>query len=187
MKDYFYDLKQYLANKYTVVIKAEEVIDVNRCYSAILGHVTKEVKYIYDHYQKLQMIWRDSEQRYIGSIQFVAYSDIEHEHNMLVDIMNECYDFSQDEFEICDDIKNWFPIFYFPNGDAFCLDRRNMKIVFYDHEVYDVGRVLHGIVIANSINDLFERWSKCHFVDVYDWSMYVDDNGLDISLFDMLH
>lgn len=183
MKDYFYNLKQYLIGKYNVEVKAEEVIDVNRCYSLLLGQVTKEVKYIYDHYQKLHMIWRDSEDKYIGSIHFVAYSDIEHEHNMLVDTMYECYDYSQDELDISDDIKNWFPIFYFPNGDAFCVDRRNMKIVFFDHEVYDIGKDLHGIVIANSINDLFEKWSKCHFVDVYDWSRYVDDDGLDLNRF----
>ena len=30
---------------------------------------------------------------------------------------------------------HWYPLFYFPNGDAFCLDIRNGTVVFYEHEI----------------------------------------------------
>lgn len=55
------------------------------------------------------------------------------------------------------------------------------KIVFFDHEVFDYGDSLHGLIIARDINDLLEKWSRCHFIDAYDWSKYVNAEGIDIS------
>lgn len=83
--------------------------------------------------------------------------------------------------KIVSDIRNWIPLFSFPNGDAFCLDRRNNKIVFYEHEVFDTGINLHGLVIANNIEELIIKWSKVLFIDIYDWYEGVDDDGIDLS------
>jgi len=77
----------------------------------------------------------------------------------------------------------WIPIIFFPNGDAFCLDTRESKypIVFLEHDVMDGGPYIHGIKIAENFSDLIEKWSKIGFVDVYDWSQYVDEKGIDLS------
>lgn len=65
--------------------------------------------------------------------------------------------------------------------DAFCLDSRNGTIVFYEHEVFEGEKNLHGLTIAVSLNDLFEKWSKIHFADYYYWDEIVNDEGIDIS------
>lgn len=44
------------------------------------------------------------------------------------------------------------------------------------------GINLHGLVIALSVNDLYEKWSKCLFVDIYDWYDGINDEGIDVSL-----
>ena len=49
---------------------------------------------------------------------------------------------------------HWYPLFYFPNGDAFCLDIRNGTVVFYEHEIYESEKNLHGLLIAILINDV---------------------------------
>lgn len=38
-----------------------------------------------------------------------------------------------------------------------------------------------GLLIAKSINELFEKWSCFHFVDIYDWTDVVNDEGIDLS------
>ena len=65
------------------------------------------------------------------------------------------------------------------------MDGRNGEIVFFDHEIYeyeDASESLHGLIIAESINDLFEKWSRCFFVDIYDWTVGVSEKGIDLSL-----
>lgn len=106
---------------------------------------------------------------------------LEKEHEELIDIMDECYDVKLDELDIVEDIMHWYPLFYFPNGDAFCLDIRNGTVVFYEHEIYEGEKNLHGLLIATSINDLYEKWSGFHFKDVYDWSEVVNEEGIDLS------
>ena len=35
------------------------------------------------------------------------------------------------------------------------------------HEVFDTGGDLHGLLIAESIDELLKNWSKVLFVDIY--------------------
>ena len=126
-------------------------------------------------------MWHDENNRYMGAINFVSDSGLEKEHEELMEIMDECYDTDLDELEIVEDIMHWYPLFHFPNGDAFCLDIRNGTVVFYEHEIYESEKNLHGLLIATSINDLYEKWSYFHFKDVYDWSEVVNDGGIDLE------
>ena len=34
--------------------------------------------------------------------------------------------------------------------------------------------------IANSINELYEKWEKIHFADIYNWYDICNENGIDI-------
>lgn len=83
--------------------------------------------------------------------------------------------------EISDDFKHWIPIIRFSNGDAFCIDKRNLHIVFLEHDVMDEGPNLHGMKIAKCFEDLIINWSKLGFVDIYDWSVVCDENGIDVN------
>ena len=40
---------------------------------------------------------------------------------------------------------------------------------------------MHGLVIADSLDDLFDVWSKVLFVDIYDWHAEVNENGIDLN------
>lgn len=182
MKDYFEELKINLQNK-KMNISHENIKKHNKEYTNnLLGYnLSDKVVFIYNHYGLFELTWFAQDEKYRGFIQFIPYDDIEAEHQELIEMMKECYDIEEDYLKIKEDIKNWYPLFKFPNGDMFCMDSRNGKIVFYEHEVYDTGINLHGLIIALSVNDLFEKWSKCYFADIYDWYEGTDDNGIDLQ------
>ena len=189
MRDYFSDVKEYLNSYYKLTIKSEkkETLVIN----SVLHNfsLNESAKYIYGYpdraaecyYKAFEAVWHNENNKYIGSINFVPDICLEKEHEELIDIMDECYDVKLDELDIVEDIMHWYPLFYFPNGDAFCLDIRNGTVVFYEHEIYEGEKNLHGLLIATSINDLYEKWSGFHFKDVYDWSEVVNEEGIDLS------
>lgn len=90
-------------------------------------------------------------------------------------------DLIENQDAVINDLKHWYPIFSFANGDAFCYDKRNGKVVFFEHEVFDTGVNLNGLVIADTIDSLLEKWSKILFVDIYDWYEGVNEHGIDLS------
>ena len=181
MRDYFSDVKEYLNSHYKLTVKNEK--KENLVINSVLNifSLNESTKYIYEHYKLFEVVWHDENNRYMGAINFVSDSGLEKEHEELMEIMDECYDTDLDELEIVEDIMHWYPLFHFPNGDAFCLDIRNGTVVFYGHEIYESEKNLHGLLIATSINDLYEKWSYFHFKDVYDWSEVVNDGGIDLE------
>ncbi len=182
MKDYFNSLKEYVKGHYNLIVKKEICDNINIKNSVLLDLQLKgSTKYIYEHYKAFEAVWYDANNRYVGSVNFIPALCLEKEHKELVDIMDECYDVDLDKLNIVEDITHWYPLFYFPNGDAFCLDIRNGTVVFYEHEVYDGEKNLHGLLIATSINDLYEKWNCFHFSDIYDWSEVVNDEGIDLT------
>lgn len=54
--------------------------------------------------------------------------------------------------------------FLIPNGDVFCYDKRNGKIVFFEHEVFDTGVYLNGLILADSFDCLLENGAKCYLL-----------------------
>ena len=179
--DYFNILKQYIEKEFEINSLKQAIYNIN--VDSLWGIcVNEKVKYIYEHYKIFNLVWfKDG--KYMGEINFIPYIDLDKEHKELVGIMEEIYNKDLDDLNIYQSIINWYPLFYFSNGDAFCLDKRDGSIRFYDHEVYDymedVG--IFGIKIANSINDLFKKWEKIHFADVYYWDKICNDEGIDIN------
>lgn len=180
MKDYFFNQKEYLKGKYEINNFQEELFNIEL--DNILGfEVDEDIKNIYKHYKKFNITWFENAGKYIGEINFIPYHKLEIEHNNLIDIMDACYDVELDEFGIVKDIIKWYPLFLFSNGDAFCLNIENGRVVFFEHEVFDTGKNLHGLIIALSINDLFEKWEKIHFADVYYWDELCNDGGINLE------
>lgn len=180
MNLYFDELKEYISTKYEV-----KLINERRCcqkINNILGQdVNEDVRNVYENFEELEMAWFNSSGRLIGEIDFVAYKELTSANEELIEIMNESYDIETDEFDVKDDIMNWYPVFRFANGDAFCVDIRNGHIVFYEHDVFDQGPNIHGLIIAKSLNDLFYKWSQIHFANVYYWEKGTNENGIDLS------
>ena len=180
MGDFFEDIKIYTKKNYIIVEHTESHCD-NKV-DAILGfEITPRVRYIYEHYEEFSLCWFDKMDNYIGEIHFVPFIDLIDGHNELIGIMEDVYDVELDEYSIKQDILHWYPLFKFKNGDAFCLDIRNGKVVYYEHEVFDTGKNIHGLVIAKTISDLFEKLSLLHFSNIYYWDEIVDDDGISLT------
>ena len=107
----------------------------------------------------------------------------------MYEVMNELIessktDLSQSNEEIktiITDWTSWIPIIKFANGDVLCIDIRNMKVVFFEHDAMDGGSNIHGLVIAASIGELFDKWGKLAFVNPFDWSDICDSNGINMK------
>jgi len=119
MRDYFSDVKEYLNSHYKLTVKNEK--KENLVINSVLNNfsLNESTKYIYEHYKLFEVVWHDENNRYMGAINFVSDSGLEKEHEELMEIMDECYDTDLDELEIVEDIMHWYPLFHFPNGDAF--------------------------------------------------------------------
>jgi len=181
MKDYFNEIKEYVKSRYNMTIKEEVEDKISRSDILLNLSLDENTQYIYEHYSKFEMVWHNENNQYIGCIHFVPSTRLSEEHKELVETMESCYDIVLDEMNIAEDIRNWYPLFYFPNGDALCLDARNGAVVFYEHEIFEGEINLHGLLIATSINELLEKWSYFHFADVYDWSEVVNEKGIDLN------
>ncbi len=177
--DFFEKLYEYVSKIYTVTNfkKSKCELVVQDFHGILIGDKIKE---LYQTYDIFELSWTKGE-KYIGSVSFVPYKEIENKHEELLEIFDECSEWMDDSEYIKNDIDNWFPVFEFPNGDAFCLDIRDGAVKFYEHDYFDGGPYIHGTKIANSLDELLEKWSKIHFVDVYDWDKVVSENGLNLN------
>lgn len=94
---------------------------------------------------------------------------------------------SEGEMAMVNDWPRWIPFVRFRSGDYFCLDpvpgaeANAYPVVFMEHDVMDGGPFIHGIQLAPSALELFNRWSSLGFLEVSDWSTVVDDTGLDLG------
>ncbi len=50
--------------------------------------------------------------------------------------------------------------------------------VFYEH---DTGVNLHGLLIAETIDSLFEKLGQVLYADIYGWYEGVNEQGIDLS------
>ncbi|WP_342042812.1 SMI1/KNR4 family protein [Bacillus sp. OTU2372] len=90
-------------------------------------------------------------------------------------------DFDEGWEALVDDWSFWIPIIIFRNGDAFCIDKRNETIVCLEHDVMDGGPNVHGILLALNFDDLIKKWSNIGFVEIFDWTNGVNEEGIDVK------
>jgi SMI1 / KNR4 family (SUKH-1) len=146
-------------------------------------HLSNSLKQIYTKYKKIKLSWNCKVNGDKGYIELLSIDEIISKQEELEELAKEFYDDDtiEDIDTIIEDIRNWLPLFRFPNGDMFCMDKRNDKIVFFEHEVFDTGINLHGLIISNSFEELIMKWSSVLFIDIYDWYDGVDRNdGIDL-------
>lgn len=185
MIDYFRELGDKISNQNNKIeIISSNILQdkMNHTFNLFKFGIAEETKFIYNNYKKFIVSWEENVQKLHGFVNFVPYEEILNEYRELCGIAENIEDdLIENQDIVINDLKNWYPIFKFPNEDAFCYDRRNGKIVFFEHEVFDTGINLNGLVIADSLDSLFEKWSKVLFIDIYDWYEGVDEHGIDLS------
>ncbi len=121
-----------------------------------------------------------------GEFYLLSPFSILEQYKDMIDIAEEIKGNAESENDegvmaINNDWIHWVPIIQFSNGDAFCIDKRNFEIVFFEHDVIDGGPNLHGIKIANCYKELISKWSALAFVDIYHWDEVCDEDGIDIN------
>lgn len=183
--DYFKYVMKILENNKDIVWvnKCEYKIENIKCQFELFGNnISENSKLIYSTYSQFKLNWQSKVNKDRGFIDFIPYSKLISEHEKLCTENEEIEDdVIEEQDKVIDDIQHWYPLFLFPNGDRFCYDNRTGQILFFEHDVFDSGINLHGLVIADSIDVLFANWSKILFIDIYDWYEGVNDNGIDIS------
>lgn len=184
MIDYFEELNKKLNKRCNIEIVKSNILKCKMNYSFELFEfgISEETKYIYNNYKRYMLSWEEKVQNICGFINFIPYESISRENKELCELAeNMDDDVIENQDVVINDLKHWYPIFSFANGDAFCYDKRNGKVVFFEHEVFDTGVNLNGLVIADNIDILLEKWSKILFVDIYDWYEGVNEHGIDLS------
>lgn len=185
MIDYFEEFNKKLTNKgCNIEIVKSNILRYKMNYSFELFEfgISEEMKYIYNNYKRYMLSWEEKVQKLSGFINFIPYDNISRENKELCELAESMdKDLIENQDAVINDLKHWYPIFSFANGDAFCYDKRNGKVVFFEHEVFDTGVNLNGLVIADTIDFLLEKWSKILFVDIYDWYEGVNEHGIDLS------
>lgn len=183
--DYFKNLIETTNKKSDVIqVKKCEYLLQNNDYSFdLFNHqLTENSKLLYNTYASFELYWQSSVTHMRGFVHFVPYPKLTDEHEKLCLAISEIdRDVIENQNKVIEDIRHWFPVFLFPNGDKFCFDDRTHQILFYEHDVFDSGINLHGLLIAESIDVLLSEWSKLLFVDIYDWTEGVSDKGIDIN------
>lgn len=121
----------------------------------------------------------------MGELSLLSPDEIENMSTMIKKI-SECYvnnqlPRDQKVQSIIEDWANWVPIVSFMNGDAFCIDKRSNKIVFFEHDVMDGGPNSHGIIIANNFEKLLDDWAEIAFVNPFDWTDICNFDGIDLQ------
>ncbi len=179
MKDYFSEIYQYVSQNY--IVNEFEESHCSKNIDMLLGYnISEATRKIYSSYEKFELVWFKDD-NYLGEIHFVPVSQLENEHNKFLRTVRDYYDVEEDTLGIADKINNWYPLFNFYSMDAFCLDITNGHIVLFDHEILYGEGTLNGLKIANSIDELLERWSMVHFADAYYWDEAVNQDGLDLE------
>jgi len=185
MIDYFKELCNKLRSKNnTVEILKSNILECKseNVFDLFEFDISDEVKYLYNNYKRFLLSWVEKIHKLHGFVDFIPYDEISEEHELLCELTKDVDgDIIENQDLVIEDLNHWYPIFKFSNGDAFCYDNRNGKIVFFEHEVFDTGINLHGLVIAESIDALFDNWSKVMFIDIYDWYDGINEHGIDLS------
>ena len=182
--DYFKQLIDMLNQNCNIEIISNNIIEgnTNNTFDLFRHGISDEIKYIYNNYKRFDLHWEEKNGISHGYVIFIPYEEILKEHKELCEMAEHMEaDLIEEQDEVINDLSHWYPLFYFPNGDAFCYDDRNGNVVFYEHEVFDMGINLHGLLIAESIDSLFEKWSQVLFGDIYDWYEGVSELGIDLS------
>lgn len=91
----------------------------------------------YSRYNKIKISWQCKDNSDRGYFELLSNNEIFEKQEEFFELAkNFKDDDSIDDIDtIVEDIINWLPVFRFPNGDMFCIDKRNDKVVFFDHEV----------------------------------------------------
>lgn len=147
-----------------------------------------QVKEIYYNYLSIDLQWfaNVNLKKYYGAFTMITLDQSLKYHNDLINLYYDSVDYADDypnPERVLDEIVNFYPIFIFNDGNAFCLDKRTSNIVFFDHSVFEFyDENFNGKLIANSYSELIERWSMILFLEQFWWSKdSLNNDGINLT------
>lgn len=147
-----------------------------------------QVKEIYYNYLSIDLQWfaNVNFKKYYGAFTMITLDQSLKYHNDLINLYYDSVDYADDypnPERVLDEIVNFYPIFIFNDGNAFCLDKRTSNIVFFDHSVFEFyDENFNGKLIANSYSELIERWSMILFLEQFWWSKdSLNNDGINLT------
>ena len=147
-----------------------------------------QVKEIYYNYLSIDLQWfaNVNFKKYYGAFTMITLDQSLKYHNDLINLYYDSVDYAGDypnPERVLDEIVNFYPIFIFNDGNAFCLDKRTSNIVFFDHSVFEFyDENFNGKLIANSYSELIERWSMILFLEQFWWSKdSLNNDGINLT------
>lgn len=195
-----YGVEKILVHYPAISIRTLEIAPPNPNARALLhslpdAEIPEELFQLFETTEQCSFCWVDSSEKIFGRDfhygGFTLLSPLKiftlfHEYREYVkEIQKNGWDQEEAGYAaLVRDWPYWLPVFFFDNGDSFCIDMRekSFPVVFLEHDVMDGGPNLHGLRIASDLGTLLDLWSQVYFVEC-DWSLIVEDSGINPQRF----
>lgn len=152
-----------------------------------------ELEKIYKERTFVDLQWQGkiNENNAYGGIKLLPIEQAIKKHEMFIEMYYDSLNYIDDSDrkkakEVIKSLENMYPIIELDSADAFCIDTTTDNIVYFDHSVFEYyDSDINGLIISESIESLFEKWSKILFLNNFWWkqrnSRGLKDNEIDLS------
>ena len=195
-----YGVEKILVHYPDICIRTLEIVPPNPKARMVLNsipdtEIPQELFQLFETTERCSFRWIDPSKKifngdfYYGGFTLLSPLEITRQFHEFREFVKEIVKNGLDQEEagyaaLVRDWPYWLPIFFFDNGDFFCIDMRekSFPVVFLEHDVMDGGPNLHGLRIASDLGKLLDLWSQVYFVEC-DWSLIVEDSGINPQRF----
>lgn len=127
-----------------------------------------------------------------GCIDMIPIEDIIPYHNEMIEVAKSAIEYADSGSQkarmtiAANAVKDMYPIFEFRTADMLCIKKSTGHIVLFCYDLLDLlADDTNGIVIAENISDLIEKWSKILFLEQFwcetEHNRCVNEHGIDLE------
>lgn len=163
-------------------------IEIRNVFEAQSGiKLNEEMTKLYSSFSDIDLQWSfKTDKSYYGAFTMIPLLKSLELHKNIIQNYYDAVEYAEDcqnPEAVLKEIENYYPLFTFSNGNAFCIDKRNSSIVLYDHSVFEFyGSHSNGKLIASDLSSLIEKWSKVLFMEQFWWySDCLNSDGINLS------
>lgn len=149
--------------------------------------LNEEMTELYSSFSDIDLQWSfKSDKSYYGAFTMIPLLKSLELHKNIIQNYYDAVEYAEhchDPEAVLKEIENYYPLFTFNNGNAFCIDKRNCSIILYDHSVFEFyDSNSNGKLIATDFTSLIKKWSKVLFMEQFWWySDCMGSDGINLS------